>query len=141
MSSRRKGSATGLKAIVLTGLLLLSRSTSASFIEHSNHHVITEPNLISIPNSLRGHHQHGSHGHGNRHRARFLQKRTVPVVVEVPYSIWTGTFEALKRRVPASKRDSKTQTDNTGTSTDDSCTGVVCTKGYYCTTAGCCPNG
>lgn len=133
MSSRRKGSATGLKAIVLTGLLLLSGSTSAGFIEHKDHHVIAEPKLISIPSSLRGHHPHGSNGH--RHRARFLQKKTVPAVVEVPYTIWTGTFEDLKRRAPASKDEGgNTKTDNT--STDDSCTGVVCPKGYYCTNSG-----
>lgn len=137
MSSRqgRKGSVTGLKAIVLTGLLLLSGSTSASFIEHSNHHVIVEPKLINIPNSLRGHHPHGSHGH--RHRTRFLQKKTEPVVVEVPYTIWTGTFEGLKRRAQASKDDNNNiQNDNTSTNTDDSCTGVVCPKGYNCTSAG-----
>jgi len=134
MPSRRKGPATGLKAIVLTGLLLLSGSTSASFIEHSDHRVIAEPKVISIPSSLRGHHPHGSHGH--RHRARFLQKKTAPVVVEVPYTIWTGTFEDLKRRAPASKDEgSNTQTDNTST-TDDSCTGIVCPKGYYCTSDG-----
>ncbi|KAF8425895.1 hypothetical protein EV426DRAFT_594166 [Tirmania nivea] len=137
MSSRQgqKRSAIGLRAIVLAGLLLLSGSTSASFIEHSNHQVIAEPKLINIPNLLRGH-PHGSHGH--RHRARLLHKKTAPVVVEVPYTIWTGTFEDLKRRAPASKDDdnNNTQTDNTSTSTGDACTGIVCPKGYYCTTAG-----
>jgi len=134
MSSRqgRKESATGLKAIVLTGLLFLSGSTSASFIDHSNHHVITEPKLINIPSSLRGHYPHGSHGH--RHRARFLQKKTEPAVVEVPYTVWAGTFGDLKRR--AKDGGSNTQTDNTNTTTDDSCTGIVCPKGYYCTSDG-----
>jgi len=127
----RKGSATGLKAIALTGLLLLLGSTSASFIEHSNHQVIAEPRLINIPNSLRGHRPHGSHGH--RHRARLPQKRAEPVVVVgVPYTIWTGTFEDLKRRAPVLK-DDNTKTGNT--STDGSCT-TTCPKGYYCTDAG-----
>lgn len=136
MPSRQ--TSTSLKAIVLAGLMVLSGSTTASFIEHSNHQIVAEPKL-KIPSSLRGHSHHHPHGsYSRRNKASVHQKRAEAVVVEVPFTIWTGSFEGLERRSPGPAKDKEDTTSTTTdtTSGEDACTGIVCPKNTYCTSSG-----
>ena len=91
----------GLTTILVLGrLILFSCSTSASFAGHSEYNI--ESKLLNLP---RGDPHHDIDGHQNK--ARSYQKRTEGVIVEVPYTIWTGTFADLIKRSPGAAFDDK----------------------------------
>lgn len=65
------------------------------------------------------------------------------MLVEVPYTIWTGTFADLIKRSPGASPDSDDDHDGSdnhveskGKHDKEVCLGVTCQKGYYCTDAG-----
>ena len=117
--------------IVLGGLILFSCPSSASFIEHDKFSVID-----IVPKLPRREHAHHSI-HRHRHKARLYQRRTEGVLVEVPYTIWTGTFADLIKRSPGASSDSPDgHADSKKNQDKVTCLSVTCQNGYYCTDAG-----
>lgn len=62
------------------------------------------------------------------------------MLVEVPYTIWAGTFADLIKRSPGASFDSHdnhyTHLESRGKHDKVLCIGIFCKDGYYCSDAG-----